>query len=175
MRDHHHPIQKKLPAIMNLKEMSVDVEDQYNVSLETPWVKDLLNELEEDNDGETSQMESRLAITLKIALRSPKYYGDYVTIKSHIQCNYSTPCIRCLALTNQSIDVSVNGVFLHESFSTKEEYQELSSYFIENEEMELYYHKKGQVDVKEFIHEQIYIEKEAFPKCQGQCVNPVLF
>lgn len=166
---------KKLTAILNLKEMNPDVIDEYKISNEVPWVQELVNELEEDNDGETGPLPSFVKLDLKITLRSTKYYGDYVTVRSGIEAEYYAPCIRCLALTRQKIEAQVNGLFLHESYASKPEYQDISSYFIENEEMELYYHKKGQVELKEFIHEQIYIEREAFPKCEGECINKVLF
>ncbi len=167
--------QKKLPAILNIKEMSPDVIEEYKVSTETPWIQELLSELEEENDGEKGPEESYFKLEAKITLRATKFYGDYVTAKTSLKTQYYAPCIRCLALTKQNLELEVNGLFLHDSFSKKQEYQELTSYFIENEEMELYYHSKGQVELKEFIHEQIYIEKEAFPKCVGECVNKVLF
>lgn len=166
---------KKLQPVIHIKDMNTDVIEEYDISNETSWVQELVNELEEDNDGETGPNPSFVKLDLKITLRSTKYYGDYVTVKSRIHAEYYAPCIRCLALTKQEIDAQVNGLFLHESYASKPEYQDISSYFIENEEMELYYHKKGQVELKEFIHEQLYIERNAFPKCEGECVNKVLF
>ncbi len=167
--------QKKLPATLHLKDMHPDVIDERIISNETPWVEELVRELEEDNDGETGPKPSFVKLDLKITLRDTKFYGEYVVVKSKINAEYYAPCIRCLALTHQVIDTEVNGLFLHESYATKPEYQEISSYFIENEEMELYYQNKGQVELKEFIHEQIYIERDGFPKCEGECVNKVLF
>ncbi len=168
-------IQKVLRPVLNMKEMSPDVIEEYKVSTETMWVNELLAELEEDNDGEVGPETSKLALDLKITLRSTRYYGDYVTVKANIQSTYYAPCIRCLALTKQELELDVNGLFLHDSYASKPEYQDISSYFIDNEEMELYFQKKGQVELKEFIHEHIFIEKEAFPKCVGECVNKVLF
>lgn len=166
---------KKLQAVLHLKDMNPDVIDEYQISNEVAWVKELVDELEENNDGETGPLPSFVKLDLKITLRSVKFYGDYVTVRTGIEAEYYAPCIRCLALTHQRVDTQINGLFLHESYASKPEYQDISSYFIENEEMELYYHSNGQVELKEFIHEQIYIEHNAFPKCEGECLNKVLF
>lgn len=166
---------KKLTESINIKDLNPDVIEELKVSNEVPWIQALVDELEEDNDGEKGELPSTVELDLKITLRSTKFYGDYVTVKAGIKAKYYAPCIRCLALTRQELELDVNGLFLHDSYASKPEYQDISSYFIENEEMELYFHKKGQVELKEFIHEQIYVEKEAFPKCVGECVNKVLF
>ncbi|MCK6594803.1 MAG: DUF177 domain-containing protein [Bacteriovoracaceae bacterium] len=166
---------KKLTEIINIKDLNPDVIEEFKVSNEIPWVQDLVNELEEDNEGEKGELPSKIELDLKITLRSVKFYGDYVTVRAGIKAEYYAPCIRCLALTRQEFEHDVNGLFLHDTYASRPEYQDISSYFIENEEMELYFHKKGQVELKEFIHEQIYIEKEAFPRCTGECVNKVLF
>lgn len=167
--------QRKLPATLNLKELNPDVIEEFSVSNEVSWVNELVQELEEDNDGEKGELPSFVKLDLKITLRSTKFYGDYVTVRAGINAEYYAPCVRCLALTRQQVETQVSGLFLHDNYATRPEYQEISSYFIENEEMELYFHKKGQVELKEFIHEQLYIEREAFPKCVGECVNKVLF
>lgn len=155
---------------------SFDIIEDYALDEKnTEWVKELLTELEEDNDDEGEFPEAHMNITAQITRKTNNFLNDHLIVKAHLHANYHLPCGRCLFPLPQELDLDLAAAFLHESQEKKPEYAEVTTVFADGQEMELYFFRKGVADIKEFIHEQIYIEVTPFPRCEGECKNPVLY
>jgi uncharacterized metal-binding protein YceD (DUF177 family) len=154
---------------------SFDIIEDYEIDKKIPWVADLLKELEEDNDQEAIFPESSMVIKAQISRKTNTFLNDHLIVRAQLQAHFHLPCGRCLHPLSQELDLNLSAAFLHESQEKMPEYAEVTTVFADGEEMELYFYRKGLADIKEFIHEQIYIEVAPFPRCEGECANPVLY
>lgn len=156
-------------------QFSVDVTDDYELDQSTEWVNELLTELEEPNEGEATPTPGKLALNLKIMRKALGPYGDRLLVDASFHANYHNPCVRCLAPVALELSGEVKSCFLHGAKEKDEEFQEVTTIFVENDERELYFYHKGIVDLKEMVHEHIFLDAEQFPKCEGECKGEILF
>lgn len=154
---------------------SFDIIEEYEIDKKTAWVNDLLVELEEDNDDEAEYPPASMEIKAQITRKTNNFLNDHLIVRCQLKAHFHLPCGRCLYPLAQELDLSLAAAFLHESQEKKPEYAEVTTVFADGQEMELYFYRKGMADIKEFIHEQIFIEVTPFPRCEGECKNPVLY
>jgi len=145
---------------------------EYELGTDLEWVKSLLDELEENTDKEDSTYErSEFSCSLKIKRKSGKPFGDHILIWGHFSSKYQAPCVRCLTPTPQEVDADFQVSFIPKVLETEPEFEELDDIFTENEEFDLYFHDKGNVDVFEMLHENLFMNIDHFPLHDAQCLG----
>ncbi|MFA6236488.1 MAG: DUF177 domain-containing protein [Bacteriovorax sp.] len=154
---------------------SLDIIEEYEVNRETPWINGLLVELEEENDDEAEFPAAEMVLKAQITRKTNTYLKDHLVVRAQLKAHFHMPCGRCLFPLPQELDLNLSAAFLHEALQKLPEYAEATTVYADGQEMELYFYLKGMADLQEFIHEQIYIEVTPFPRCDGECKNPVLF
>lgn len=154
---------------------SLDIIEEYEIDKSTSWINDLLVELEEENDDEANFPAAQMVIKAQITRKTNSFLKDHLIVRAQLKSHFHLPCGRCLHPLAQELELELAAAFLHESQEKLPEYAEATTVYADGQEMELYFFHKGLADIKEFIHEQIYIEVTPFPRCDGECVNPVLF
>lgn len=154
---------------------SFEIIEDYEIDQKTEWVNDFLVELEEENDDEANYPAATMEISAQITRKTNHFLNDHLIVQAQLKAHFHLPCGRCLHPLAQELDLSLSAAFLHDSQEKMPEYAEATTVFADGQEMELYFFRKGVADIKEFIHEQIFIEVTPFPRCEGECVNPVLF
>ncbi len=168
-------INTQLDPIIAISKYSHDIIEDYELGENVPWVKDLLVELEEQLDAEDERPAGDIALKLQITRKTNNFLGDHLIVHGDVNTHFHQPCGRCLAPVAVHLEVPFNAAFLHDSKEKLPEYAEATTVFADNQEMELYFFHKGMADLKEAIHEQIFIEVPPFPRCEGECKNPVHF
>jgi uncharacterized metal-binding protein YceD (DUF177 family) len=153
----------------------MDVIEEYKIDKTTPWVNELVVELESENDDEAVFDPAEMIITAQITRKTNTLLKDHLLVRAQLKAHFHVPCGRCLFPLKDELNLDLAAAFLHESQEKLPEYAEATTVYADGQEMELYFYRKGVADIKEFIHEQIYIEVTPFPRCEGECKNPVLF
>ncbi len=162
------------PTVLVTK-YSMDVIEEYKIDKTTPWVNELVVELESENDDEAVFEPAEMIITAQITRKTNTLLKDHLLVRAQLKAHFHVPCGRCLFPLADELNLDLAAAFLHESQEKLPEYTEATTVYADGQEMELYFYRKGVADIKEFIHEQIYIEVTPFPRCEGECKNPVLF
>jgi uncharacterized metal-binding protein YceD (DUF177 family) len=160
---------------MPIHKFSNDIIEEYDINESVEWVNDLLNELQEENDTDTTLPPATMHIQASITSKTDRVLGEHFILKSTLDAAFHLPCVRCLTPLKQEMKLELAAAFLHESKSKSPEYQEATTVFTDGKEMELYFYSKGILHIKEFFHEQIFMEVNQFPRCEGECVGPILF
>lgn len=169
-------VNNHLDAQVYVNKYSFDIIEDYELNEKnTPWVQELLTELEEDIGNEGEYPKASMKIEAHITRKTNNFLGDHLIVKADLSAHFHQPCGRCLYPLSEELNLHLAAAFLHESQEKKPEYAEVTTVFADGQEMELYFFRKGVADLKEFIHEQIYIEITPFPRCEGECKNPVLY
>lgn len=160
-------INTQINAQVPVTNYSHDIIEEYELSDEkTPWIADILTELHDQLDPEDTYPAGSLHLKLVIARKKSSFLGDHLVVRAHIDAKYHLPCGLTLVPLFQHMEHSVSAAFLHDSQEKLPEYAEATTVFADNEEMELYFYHKGLADIKEFIHEQIFLEVPAFPRSE---------
>lgn len=168
-------ISNHLEPTVVVSKYSVDIIEEYKIDKSTPWVQELMVELEAENDDEAVFPPAEMVITAQITRKTNTLIKDHLIVRAQLNAQFHVPCGRCLYPLPEELNLDLAAAFLHESFEKLPEYAEVTTVYADGQEMELYFSQKGIADIKEFIHEQIYIEVVPFPRCDGDCKNPVLF
>lgn len=158
-------INTKMGPKVLLTQYAHDVIHEYELNEgNTPWLFEILKELEEDLSPEESYPLGFFHLSLTLCRKKNPLLGEHLIVKSRIESKYHLPCGLTLAPVPQHMQHSVNAVFIHDSQKKFPEYEEATSIFVDGEEMELYFYHKGEADINEFIHEQVFLEVPPFPR-----------
>jgi uncharacterized metal-binding protein YceD (DUF177 family) len=168
-------INNVLLAQMPIHKFSNDIIEEYDLDESSSWVKDLLTEIEEENDTDLVLQPATMHIHATITSKTDRVLAEHFILKSTLEAKYHLPCIRCLHPLPQEMKLDLMAAFLHETKEKLPEYEESTTIFADGKEMELYFYGKATLQIKEFFHEQIFMEINQFPKCEGECVGPILF
>ena len=166
---------KKLPPWqekVSLKNFSCDHSVAYELDQNHLSIGSLLEELEA-NLEERDRGKGHLHLQLHLKRRSNPYYGDYLLFQGSIKGLFHTSCVRCLIPAQSHLDIDFSACFLSHHHEDKEEYQEITSIYIDGQERELYFHQNGIANLQETLHENIFINLDPLPlhhpDCQGIC------
>lgn len=168
-------IHNTLSPEMPIHKFSNDIIEEFDINDSLEWVGDLLKELEEENDTDTELPKGSMHIHASVTNKTDKILGEYFILKTKLDAHFHLPCVRCLYPLKQEMNLNVMAAFLHDSQEKMPEYAESTTVFADGHEMELYFYSKGFLPIKEFYHEQIFMEVNQFPRCEGDCKGPILF
>jgi uncharacterized metal-binding protein YceD (DUF177 family) len=160
-------INGQIDASVPVNNYSHDITEDYVLSNEkTPWIQEIVTELHEQLDEDDVYPAGSMTLKLEITRKKNSFIGDHLVVKAHLDAHYHLPCGLTLVPLAQQMTLDVNAVFLHDSQEKLPEYAEATTVYAGTEEMELYFYRKGLADIKEFIHEQIFLEVPAFPRSE---------
>lgn len=160
-------INGQIDASVPVNNYSHDITEDYELTSEkTPWIQEIVTELHEQLDEEDVYPAGSMKLKLEITRKKNSFIGDHLIVRAHIDAHYHLPCGLTLVPLAQHMVLDVNAAFLHDSQEKLPEYVEATTVYADNEEMELYFYRKGLADIKEFIHEQIFLEVPAFPRSE---------
>lgn len=166
----------KLSAIVNISDFS-DVDYHCTVdNINTTWTKEILNEIEGDFfDDQLPKDEGKLTADLRVKRLVNNIYGEHLIVRGSAHVRYYAACVRCLEASLQEADSEFCVAFIHSRYENDPEYGEISHILADGEEAELYFHDKGKANLKELLHEQIYMNLEPLPlhdeNCKGLCAQ----
>ena len=160
-------INAQIDSSVHINSYSHDITEDYELTSEkTPWIQEIVTELHEQLDEDDVYPAGSMTLKLEITRKKNVFLGDHLIVRAHVDALYHLPCGLTLTPLAQHMVLDVNAAFIHDSQEKLPEYVEATTVYADNEEMELYYYGKGLADIKEFIHEQIFLEVPAFPRSQ---------
>lgn len=160
---------------MPIHKFSNDIIEEFDVNESVDWVNELLVELQEENDTDANLPPATMHIHATITSKTDRILAEHFILKSTLEAHFHLPCVRCLFPLKQEMKLNLNAAFLHETKEKLPEYEESTTVFADGNEMELYFYGKGVLHIKEFFHEQIFMEIDQFPRCEGECRGAILF
>lgn len=163
-------------GVINLRKFLSGTPVEITLDQETPWIASILEELV-SNFSYHEQMEEPPKGTISASLSfyrdSNPSFGDHLVIRGDIKGCYLVPCIRCLEFAPQDIQATFSSCFLNQSMENDPEFEEATEIFCYNEEMELHFYRSNEIDVREVLHEIIYVHADPLPlhdpNCKGLC------
>ncbi len=169
-----HQIYDTIEPKITLSKYVFDEVVQYELPESCSWVGALYKELEENTDLEDAgYKKGTIEVNMQLKRKSGKPFGDHLLVRGSLKASYTAACIRCLTSTPQEVEAEFQCSFINSRFEKDPEFEELDSIFTENEEFDLYFYDKGNVDIAEMVHEYLFMNIDHFPlhdpNCLGLC------
>ena len=155
-----------LKSPINIAKLPANSFMDYQLTKQQDWVKELLIELNEKASALPEEMkldQTRLDIDLEIQRRFKGEFGEYVLCRGSIEAVFFTECVKSLATMKDSVECEFKAAFLDSSFARKPEYEELTESYFDNDVYDLYYFERRMVDLKEMLHEVIWLNVNPYP------------
>lgn len=166
----------ELKAVERIQGLPYETYHTYELSHEdTPWMKELLEEVcdydRDDQEYISEPLYLRATIDIKRDI-NPRL-KEYLLIKAHVKCGYYTPCTRCLLPSYEQVEFDFDLCFLNKIFEKDKEYEDEDSVLVENQEFELYFYEKQNIQFKESFREQLLMQLPPYSlhseECKGLC------
>lgn len=160
-----------------LPKLALNQENSLTFDPSLPWVKGLLEELNSGLDEESkNEMNGEGHLLIDLTLQK-KWDGasknENLMIHGSVEASYFTHCVRCLDPMAVSLQLDLGACFLPQTLMNEPEYQDQITVYMYEEELDLYFYPKKEVDLVPFLREQIYLNLDSIPlhseDCKGLC------
>ena len=142
---------------------------------DTPWLAELLEEVcdYDRDDQQYIDHPVKLEATLDIKRDINPRLKEYLLVKAEVHCHYYTSCTRCLMPSYEEISFEFDLCFLNSLFEQDKDYEDEDSILVGNEQYELYFYKKQNIEFKETLREQLLMQLVPYSvhdrECKGLC------
>lgn len=158
--------QERISAQINLLKLPANNVFEFSLDESTDWVAEILKELNEnatEKSPEEYQQETSLKISGQITKKNKSDLGEYVLLKGQITGEYATECVRTLKSMKMDLDFELKICFLDESLAKTELYEDVDETYVDNDIYQVYFYQKRLIDLKETLHEQIFLNVDPYP------------
>lgn len=168
---------KLLQGTIQLKDYSLNQEESYDLDEKTPWIKDILVEIENEIDPELREEDleaSHLNVHFEMLRQDNDELRDHLMVTGHFQASFQCHCVRCLKVMKQEMDQEFAYCYLPPFLEESEVFKDATDVYCEGQEMDLhFYDKLGKMNLNEIIYEQIQLNMDPLPlhseDCKGLC------
>jgi hypothetical protein len=155
---------------MYLKQLKLDIPREIKLDGQTKWMNNFLEELNEEVDeadraSRTDLME--IYFDGELLLRHQDRLGEYVLFDGHLFASFLTNCVRTGEVMNDKIDCQISLVLLDEDIKDRFSLADEVDYDIEGENRDLYFYEHGRFAFAEIIRENLFLNKNPYPKIEG--------
>ena len=162
-------------SIYSLGNLSKDVPEKIKLDQNEDWLSRILEELCEAAGEEESQMlmETHLRFSGDIKKSKNTKYGEYVLISGSLTSHFVTQCIKSGNMMFDQIECEVKAACLARSGQKQLGLEEGDSVFLEEQEYELFFFDKNQVDLEPVLHEFVFLNKNPYPTTAAMDDGPL--
>ena len=128
------------------------------------WLGQILNELMENLQGEQVEQAKRsILLDAELEIKEDSNYRKVLLLEGAINVTYTDVCSKTAELIDQELNISLKSIFIEKYMGTQHELKDEISLFYEEEEWDLYFYEKNQVDLYPIIHEYIFLNRNPYP------------
>jgi uncharacterized metal-binding protein YceD (DUF177 family) len=157
---------EKIGAQVNLIKLPTNTPFDFDLDESIDWVREILMELNENATEQSPEAylnETGLSITGELEKKNKQEINEYLLIKGVIRANYATECIRTLKPMQMDLEVPFKVCFVDEALATTEQFAEIDETYLDNDIFEVYFYTKRTINLKDMIHEQIFLNYDQYP------------
>ncbi|MFA5583441.1 MAG: hypothetical protein WDA09_04425 [Bacteriovoracaceae bacterium] len=159
-------LDQRIGATINLVKLPQNNTFEFSFNQNVDWVRDLLIEMNEnatDKSPEEYLKETSLIIEGEAVKKHREDMGEFLLLTANIKASYATECVRTLKSMSMDLEVPVKICFIDEELAESELFSEADDTYVENQMWDLYFYNKRVVNLKEVLHEQIFLNYEQYP------------
>ncbi len=132
----------------------------------TAWLMELLEELHEDIDkGDEFFQNFNPSISFKgeLTRKDKGKMGELGLLKGDLAVDFCTYDVHSGEMMGESLECEVRAAFMEQKVCEELGYEDETSLLVDTEEYDLYFYDGKLIDVKEVLHEYIYLNKNPYP------------
>ena len=140
--------------------------DSSNQQESHEWIRDLLKEMNEhasEKKADDYLKETHLVFSGEMMKKDKVDLGEILVVKGTLEGLYATECVRTLSPMKIDFHRQIKVVFIDKSLSQTDEFSDLDETYVDDDLYEIYFFEKRMVDLKEMVHEQIFLHYEPYP------------
>lgn len=163
MQDH---TENTLEPKVNMTRLAPGQVYKYELNQSQDWVRELLMELNEkctSRNPEDYLGDTDIKITLELKRMNAPTFGDVLVAKGKIEAEFVTECVRTLNEMKDQVEADFKAAFIENIYAEDEETAEQDELFIDNDVHELHYYELNRADIKEMIHEEVFLSINPYP------------
>jgi hypothetical protein len=132
---------------------------------ETPWLGEILEELNEDLTSSDYEGEGEASIVFKgnLIRKWSDRFQDYIILTGNIKATFYALEINSGEVILDHIDVPVKACWILEELREKFGYEEETEIWFDEDEYDLYYYDRNNVELKPVLNEYVFLNKNPYP------------
>lgn len=157
---------KNIDGKLNVSKFPLNSKQTYVLDKESPWVKSILMELNENAESKLPEEyleDSTLNLTLNIEKKYKGTYGEYLILDAVIDTTFFTQCVRTLNEMQDQLHTELKGCVIDDIHEKSDELEDQVDIFMDNDVYELHFYSHRIANIREIIHEQIYLNINQYP------------
>lgn len=159
-------VNNKFDHLINIARLAADQEFQMTLDKSQDWMCEILQELNEKvNSHPEEHYLSHSEINADFSykkIHSPTF-GDTLCVWGKVDTNFFTECVRTLAEMPDSVSAEFKICFVENHFAEDDDYEDQTEVFINNDIYDMHFYELKKADLKEMIHEVIYLNINPYP------------
>lgn len=162
------------PASVNLHKIKSDDFEHFELNKSLKWVQELILELNEKVSNYTDEQiieDSDLVIELEMKKSYKPNFSYYILVRGKIQAHFKTECVISLQEMSDKIECEFKACFLEHNLAEEPEYSDLDEIFIDSDMYDLHFYEKNIADIKEMVHEYIYLNINPYPSLEDATLD----
>lgn len=149
----------------NIAPIGVDQGLELDLDQTTPWLSELLDELEEQADGPSPKRQIHFRGSLEKKHKGA--FKEYLILTGTVSATYATLCVSSGSPMSEELEVEVHAVFIDQMLEKEMELEEETELFINDDQYDLYYFDKKSVDIKSVISEYLFLNINHYPRLEA--------
>lgn len=157
---------ERVSAQISLLKLPTNNSYEFTLDESTDWIGEFQRELNENASEKTPEeykKETSLKFSGEITKKNKPELGEYVALKGHISGQYVTECVRTLKPMKMDLNFDLKICFIDESLAKTELYEDVDETYVDNDVYQVYFYQKRTIDLRETLHEQIFLNVEPYP------------
>lgn len=154
----------------NISELGKQGGIELSLDENTPWLKDLLDELCEGltvDDYEQGEEIPSISFEGLIKKEQDDKVKDFVILEGQLNVLFYTLCVKSGTVITDQIEASIDAAFIHSAMKEQMGLDDEVDIFLLNKEFELYYLEKGKADIKPVLSELAFVNKNPYPSLES--------
>lgn len=151
---------------LNVSKFPLNSKQSYSLDENNEWVKSILMELNENAESRLPEEyleDSYLKLELEVEKKHRGTYGEYLLINCQIDTEFFTQCVRTLNEMKDSLHSEFKACIIDNAYEKSEELEDQVDIFMDNDMYELHFYENRVANLREIIHEQIYLNVNQYP------------
>jgi hypothetical protein len=158
--------QTNLDSKININKLSLNKIYDFKIDHSLPWMKELLEELNEDvKIGFVSpSSQANISCEGQYYKKHRGEYGEYAVVRGSLKAKFYTNDVSNGKVMLDDLEVDFCACFLGSNFKTDPDYKDEIEFYVDNQTMDLFFLDNVFIDLKEAFHEYLYLNKDPYPK-----------
>lgn len=159
-------VNTKIDKLINIARLAPEQEHEITLDKSQDWVCELLEELNEKvNSHSVEHYIANSSLNAKMSYKrvSSPTFGDTLCVWGSIETTFFTECVRTLQEMNDSLSCDFKICFIENHFAEDPDFEDQTEVFINNDIHDMHFYELKKADLKEMMHEVIYLNINQYP------------